>query len=611
MKKKMVVVSTMLTIIAMLLIAMSQKVNAESEVRKGNITLTTQQAKQNEKVYVEVPEDQKNKKIWGYIAGGGQYITVEFKDTDTDNPYFIMPSNAQMGAKYSMSLYDVFDYTGDINLDNVVDEQDYNMLKQYLAGWNIDLNEEQLKRADVYEDGQVNAKDVQKLNQYINSGDINAKKTVQISYQNKSSQNYVEVIEEEDTSFGNELDFQIDIVTSEASRGDKVFVNISGSNYENIDIYPYIGNAASQYIRVKLEDINTNNPYFIMPSNAKIGTSFRLAGICRVASTVNGKETEISGKSSKNAVKVVEEKQLITIDTIGVNGDENISGDKVYLNLKTSGEKVNVATADIINVETGEKWFVSIKDVNTNPYIDLRNTWERPNLKSGALEEGRYCIVCVYLNPGTTNVKYDYEGVAYFNIINNDSEDNTDEQNIIDEGKYIINKFAFYDNTTEIVKGGRIYFSYDISNIEDIEYISVFASSKDGKTKNVGGYLTNIREEMPYLDLSKTTEISEGKYYVSDIFFFTKDDETIHYSMNSEGSSVRKLEQNLEFTITEPVKEEITTQSNIKTGENTYAKQENDAISAIQIVVISVTVIGVVLLIGLLILLRDKKKKLN
>ncbi|WP_255884424.1 dockerin type I repeat-containing protein, partial [Ruminococcus sp. zg-921] len=59
---------------------------------------------------------------------------------------------------------------GDINEDGKVNLRDVIRLNQFVAGWNVKVNE---GAKDVNGDGKVNLRDVIRLNQYVAGWDVN------------------------------------------------------------------------------------------------------------------------------------------------------------------------------------------------------------------------------------------------------------------------------------------------------------------------------------------------------------------------------------------------------------------------------------------------------
>ena len=61
---------------------------------------------------------------------------------------------------------------GDLSSDDKIDARDAVKLAQHLAGWNVELSEQEKANADVYYDGVINAKDAVKLAQYLAGWDV-------------------------------------------------------------------------------------------------------------------------------------------------------------------------------------------------------------------------------------------------------------------------------------------------------------------------------------------------------------------------------------------------------------------------------------------------------
>ncbi len=58
---------------------------------------------------------------------------------------------------------------GDVNGDGNVNNKDLGRLQQYINGWEVEVN---LDACDVNDDGKVNNKDLGRLQQYINGWDV-------------------------------------------------------------------------------------------------------------------------------------------------------------------------------------------------------------------------------------------------------------------------------------------------------------------------------------------------------------------------------------------------------------------------------------------------------
>ncbi|MCR5816575.1 MAG: leucine-rich repeat protein, partial [Ruminococcus sp.] len=99
------------------------------------------------------------KYAYGYYKDGQNYVKVTGAKI-----YGYKGSAAQKYAKkYGIKFVALKD-PGDVNGDTVIDIKDVTLLKQYLAKWNVSVNQ---LSADVNGDGSVDIKDLTLLKQYI------------------------------------------------------------------------------------------------------------------------------------------------------------------------------------------------------------------------------------------------------------------------------------------------------------------------------------------------------------------------------------------------------------------------------------------------------------
>ena len=81
-------------------------------------------------------------------------------DAAFENVYFSVQAGTVAIRQYAQ---------GDVIRDGSVNLKDYALLKQFVNGWDVDIEE---SVADVNADGKINLKDVALLNQYINGWDV-------------------------------------------------------------------------------------------------------------------------------------------------------------------------------------------------------------------------------------------------------------------------------------------------------------------------------------------------------------------------------------------------------------------------------------------------------
>ena len=97
-------------------------------------------------------------------ADEGEYpVTISYNKGDITNQALddVMVNVVNGSVKVSNVM------KGDIYQDGIVNTKDGVILSQYLAKWNVNFTDKQMKAADVYEDGIVNTKDGVKLSQVL------------------------------------------------------------------------------------------------------------------------------------------------------------------------------------------------------------------------------------------------------------------------------------------------------------------------------------------------------------------------------------------------------------------------------------------------------------
>lgn len=104
-------------------------------------------------------------KVKSSVAVSSTQITVSYDDdnvfnADFDNVFFEIQTGEIGIIRYQ---------PGDVNRDGKVNLKDYALLKQYINGWEVDI---ELSVADVTGDEKINLKDLALLKQYINGWDV-------------------------------------------------------------------------------------------------------------------------------------------------------------------------------------------------------------------------------------------------------------------------------------------------------------------------------------------------------------------------------------------------------------------------------------------------------
>ena len=97
------------------------------------------------------------------LAAGKYTLTMKLKGFPEDSTEIELISDKE--TNYSAKVY----HYGDVNTDAVVDMKDLGLLQQYLANWEVDINE---AVADLDSDGEIALRDLATLRQFLARWDI-------------------------------------------------------------------------------------------------------------------------------------------------------------------------------------------------------------------------------------------------------------------------------------------------------------------------------------------------------------------------------------------------------------------------------------------------------
>lgn len=176
------------------------------------------------------------------------------------------------------------------------------------------------------------------------------------------------------------------IKTSEGKIGEKIYVEM---NLDKVDATTSVGvnfrcSQTGDNFKADVQDIDTNNPYFILPDTVQVGNKYELFYIGVQDS--NGGTTystyNIQGSTSstyinclgKKYVTVLKQDETVSLDDISIKGNREVApGDKLYFDIKTTGE-VDFMTMIIKHKEIeSSKFLLSIQNLEDQPYLDLSN----------------------------------------------------------------------------------------------------------------------------------------------------------------------------------------------------------------------------------------------
>lgn len=373
------------------------------------ISLRTIETTPGGRVYVDLNNvDSNAEKMNIYILGGSQYLTVEVKDIHTSNPYFIMPKNAVSGQTYTLGIADITDYNGnkksystpeisfgnykidviDISLNNIsikgssqVGKNDKLYLDVQTSGnisyISVNFKNENLplenaiayiqnlkenpyidfnKMSNVLKDGNYYISDV-----FLFTNENNIQYSKVSTGQNVlplnfdvrfSFKNNTEIIQNTEEIIMN----SINLKKTEAQLNEKVYVDISTNKKVKDVMLSFYNQKSNSMMVVNLKDLNTQNPYFIVPYTTECATYELNYAILKDS---EGNEIHYRKGTEGSGVKHFDFNSIIEIKE-----RTNKESDLMVL------DNENI-TKDIINEISNLKEDISIEiNANNNPIID-------------------------------------------------------------------------------------------------------------------------------------------------------------------------------------------------------------------------------------------------
>lgn len=151
----------------------------------------------------------------------------------------------------------------------------------------------------------------------------------------------------------------------------------------------------------EIKDINTDKPYFELNNSVKENIKMDIFSVSKEEK--NGNVEKIYSNKVKNygEVKVftTNDKDFFIVKSpINLNDflikDLKTSynfNDKVYFNINQTGSELSYVSVNIRNIDNGKTIIVYLKDVTTNPYLELST------LKLNSFSSGNYIIKDVNL----------------------------------------------------------------------------------------------------------------------------------------------------------------------------------------------------------------------
>lgn len=334
------------------------------------------------------------------------------------------------------------------------------------------------------------------------------------------------------------------IKTDTAAPGEKVYV----------DLY-IIGDKSDVKININtdsfsadIKDINTNSPYFILPTDVSIGKKYEMfyINVTDKKGTITYSTTEglsnytncfnkkyVTAKSFDNTNQKDVIAKGIELVNFSITGDtSNVKlGDKIPVNIKTIGN-IERISANFRNKETNQNIFVNIKDYNTNnSYIEVTNNLEK-------IYEGSYELknISLYSSESEDYVRYTKDGSGNYimesircsvKTLTFNGSLTFKDITITPTNKSILTTISLKSTTAK--KNEQV--NVNLSTTIKCKKVMLSFSNKVND-KNMTVYLKGL-ENKPYFNIPYT--VDEDEYSLTYMIITDENDKTYHFSIDATG----------------------------------------------------------------------------
>lgn len=355
------------------------------------------------------------------------------------------------------------------------------------------------------------------------------------------------------------------IKTAEVKKGEKVYVDLytAYDRSTKIIIYGVINNDPNRYISSEIKEINTQNPYFLLPNDVVIGDKFEMTMIERTDSTgtIKYSTAELDREKAdahdnclgKKYVTVIGNEDEITLKNLAIKGSSQIKEDaeEIFFNVETNGnvDYISICMRDVKAPLNNALAY--IEDLNGNPHINLKRA-------SDKLKNGDYYVSDVFLSGKNGKVSVHYSNYSRGgDIIPLDfdvkfsigSENTSNNQN---NGNEVIklNSLEISQNTAK--KNDKVYVNLS-TNKKISQAMLSFANENEDDMMVV--YLKGLTTDKPYFIVPYTTEI--GTYSLNYAILYDAQGNKQHYRKGPEAKDIKHFDFNSQLTIEEANKEDI------------------------------------------------------
>ena len=339
---------------------------------------------------------------------------------------------------------------------------------------------------------------------------------------------------------------------SEAEIGDKLYVDLYMTEKDDsTKIVGYFLNENYSYVSLLLKDINSNSPYFEIPSTMQAGTTYSMnildvsdsKGLVTYSMTGDGPYMNPMGK---NTVHIKEQASITGFELL--SGKDIQFDSEIKLRL-TTDQEVPFATVLIRNKDfPSAKALVSV-NVNSESTIDL------PISGGQSLTLGEYQISDVFLNPNDSNKFVHYsinpedqttKKLNYnveFNLVDNSGSSSTSDSGNTD-GESILKSISISPETVGL--NGKVNVT-----IESTKKLSsatlIFNNDKESMTVNLKGLDTSS----PYFVVPFTT--GEGTYELGYAILKDENGEKYQFRKGSDNYGIKHFDFTSTITVSNTI----------------------------------------------------------
>jgi hypothetical protein len=330
---------------------------------------------------------------------------------------------------------------------------------------------------------------------------------------------------------------------SEAGIGDRLDVELYMlEKDDSTNIVGYFLNENMSYVSLLLNDINTDAPYFEIPSTMQAGTTYKMTVLdvsdSKGKITYNLTTPGVTGYMNPMDRNVVHIKEQASITGFELLSGKDIQYDSEIKLRLTTDQEVSLATVLIRNKDFPSARALVSVNVNSDSTIDL------PIGGGQNLTLGEYQITDVFLNPNDSNKFVHYsvnpedqttKKLNYnieFNLVdNNGSGSDSDSTNT--DGESILKSISLSPETVGL--NGKVNVT-----IESTKKLSsatlIFNNYKESMTVNLKG----LDAGSPYFVVPFTT--GEGTYELGYAILKDENGEKYQYRKGSDNYGVKHFD---------------------------------------------------------------------